>query len=238
MNPNQGKDTTPPRPVAVPVRLAGIPHELRTLKRFIVWGNTCVTDEAGAFLKYDKPPRQPRRPTEHASSTNAKTWGTLAEANTALAQYPELLDGIGIALGPDHGPPVIDDGIIVGDLDDCRDCVTGAIDPAALAIVAACPTYWEVSPSGEGLRMIGRGALPVSGINRPWTWTNGVIGRMEWYRSGKYLTLTGHRLEDCPETIEPVAEAVAGYVAQLPTGRRRAARGAHSPAIARGGVRR
>src|SRR5438105_5970079 len=90
---------TPPRPLALPMRLAGISHELRTLKRFVVWGYTLQTDEAGAFLKWDKPPRQPRCPTEHASSTNPKTWGTLAEANTALANYPELLDGLGIALG-------------------------------------------------------------------------------------------------------------------------------------------
>ena len=44
------------------------------------------------------------------------------------------------------------------DLDDCRDPKTGVLDPRAEAVVIAEGAYAEVSPSGKGLKVFGRGS--------------------------------------------------------------------------------
>jgi putative DNA primase/helicase len=56
-------------------------------------------------------------------------------------------------------------------------------------------SYTEFSPSGEGVRIFVRGSLPsgIAGKKR---------GNIEAYSSGRYLTVTGHRLNDAPPTIE------------------------------------
>jgi hypothetical protein len=53
-----------------------------------------------------------------------------------------------ILLGTDLG---------VFDLDKCRDPVTGSVAPEAMSIVYRSVSYTEITPSGTGLRVIGRG---------------------------------------------------------------------------------
>ena len=84
---------------------------------------------------------------------------------------------------------MLGDGFAGVDLDHCRDPETGTIEPWAAEIVKLFGTYTKVSPSGTGVKLFGRGALP-----------EGVTGRrkghIEVYGATRYFTVTGHRLPE------------------------------------------
>lgn len=73
-------------------------------------------------------------------------------------------------------------------------------------IVHAFNSYTERSPSGTGLRILFKGTLPGAGLNR--TINN---CHVEIYDKGRFLTLTGHHLEDTPISIEPRQEAASQF---------------------------
>jgi primase-polymerase (primpol)-like protein len=82
-----------------------------------------------------------------------------------------------------------DDPYYGGDLDDCRDPKTGVIHPAALALAARIGTYWEISPSGTGIKMIGIGEKPgprCKTDKTPWG------GQIEIYDKKRFFTITGN----------------------------------------------
>ncbi|KAH0533500.1 hypothetical protein FGG08_007703, partial [Glutinoglossum americanum] len=60
--------------------------------------------------------------------------------------------------------------------------------------VGLLDTYTEFSPSGKGLRLFGVGALPAGARKR---------GTVECYETGRFLTVTGHRLEGSAEDVQP-----------------------------------
>lgn len=95
------------------------------------------------------------------------------------------------------------------DLDDCRDPETGEIAEWAADIIARFATYCEVSPSGTGFKMIGRGELPIEDPKktgrRKGLDDGGVI---ELYRHGRYFAITGDRIDDCHADVADCQEAV------------------------------
>ncbi|HEY1684297.1 MAG TPA: hypothetical protein VGG19_06015 [Tepidisphaeraceae bacterium] len=98
------------------------------------------------------------------------------------------------------------------DLDDCRDAITGDIEPSALEIIETMETYAEVSRSGCGIKMIGKGIMPTPdgrGKNyRRDPWKTGE-GGIEFYQSGRFFALTGQRLDDSPEIISDLTEPLS-----------------------------
>ena len=86
------------------------------------------------------------------------------------------------------------------DLDHCRDPRTGKIDAWALAILAAAPgAYREVTPSGTGMRVIGRLGGPGGGLEafqgwlRVGEWVKGLEGpdsaeERAWWGGGTIRT--------------------------------------------------
>jgi hypothetical protein len=60
--------------------------------------------------------------------------------------------------------------------------------------VALLDSYCEISPSGAGLRLFIEAMLPRGRKSK---------GGVEMYNSGRYLTLTGHRLPGTSGTVEP-----------------------------------
>lgn len=166
--------TSLPKPPRVDVHTDNIPHELTTQKRWVVWRYAWRSD------KWTKPPYQARNPKAKAMSNNPETWATFNHAVTAYKEHADL-DGIGYALAAD--------GEFVGiDLDHMIDPSDGTLTPAAARTVQQLNTYTEISPSGEGLRLIACGSL------------NGLTGRksgdFEVYDSGRYVTITGCILGD------------------------------------------
>ncbi|MDO8264668.1 MAG: hypothetical protein Q7T21_15795 [Gallionella sp.] len=129
--------------------------------------------------KWTKVPKQPGG--YNASSTNPATWSTFDSVRIAYQRGG--FDGVGIAL---TGQPLENGFYIIGlDFDDCL--TGGVLDNDSQKAVEQLDTYWEISPSSEGIRLFLLHNKPIMAckIN--------VAGKSrEIYSSGRYLTVTGH----------------------------------------------
>lgn len=103
-----------------------------------------------------------------ASSTAPHTWCHLDEARKALESG--IGDGIGFVFTRASGITGID-------LDHCRDASTGEIDAWAEAYLNRLNSYSEISPSGEGIHILVKGALPQVWTARERTSQATVTGR-------------------------------------------------------------
>lgn len=143
-------------------RAAELPTEMRSRRR---------------FLRYTKTKRPITVTGLSASSTNADTWSSHAEA---LASSKG--EGVGFVLG---------DGIGCIDLDHCIQ--DGIVAGWAQAVLDNNPdTYVEVSRSGEGLHIFG---LLDESAGR--NFRDGVRS-IEFYSVGRYIALTGRRFRSAP----------------------------------------
>jgi len=129
------------KPKMLPVIPDGIPEELRRERRWMLWN---LELKAG---RWSKVPKQVNG--WDASSTDPAKWNTFDAVNSANAQGSG--DGIGFALG---------DGFTGIDLDNCRNPDTEEFAPWAQSIIDDCGSYAEISPSGTGVKIIGRGTWP------------------------------------------------------------------------------
>ena len=93
-----------------------------------------------------------------------------------------------------------EDEISGHDLDKVRDPATGKLADWAQAIVDLAETYTEVSPSGAGVRMFWKGRLP-GAIKHD-------AAQVEVYSTGRYMTVTGHRIADTPDEIQPAPKTL------------------------------
>jgi primase-polymerase (primpol)-like protein len=186
------------RPDALPVLTPAIPAVLTGRPRWVVWRWTWIP----ARQRWSKPPFQARngRP---ASTTDPATWASFALACAAYAAGP--WDGIGLVLVPE-------DRLSGIDLDACRDPRTGVLTPAAAAKLARFDSYAEISPSGTGIRILVAGSLAALlpagrlGLRR---------GSVEAYSGGRYLTITGHALDDPPLPVRACQRDLADLVSDL-----------------------
>src|SRR5919106_2134096 len=179
------------RPKTLPVQLDRIPAALRPHTRWLVWGWKFNPNKSGHHNGWDKPPLNPKTG-QMASSTNPETWATYDQAVAYMSR--ESMDGIGFSLlGLEN--------IVVHDLDGCRNPVTGEITPQAMNIVRLVGSYWEVSPSGTGIRGICWGKKTGSRVEAS---KGGPIdGAQSDGSQGRYITLTGHTLsESTPDICE------------------------------------
>ena len=166
--------------------MVNYPKEIAGLRQWICW-------RLEPDPKSEKPRKIPYDPKtgRKASSTNPDTWASLAEALAARDKY--MFTGIGFVFTEDCG--------LVGvDIDHCRN-EDGSWNECASAILEKWPSYTEVSPSGSGLHIIYRGAMPGKGNKNS---TSGV----EMYAVARYFTMTGNHLEGTPDAIADGAEAL------------------------------
>lgn len=181
----------PPRPASPPIDFDAIPQELRE-GNWVLWRFVLKKNKRDGTWKWTKPPVQ--RSGALASSKNPATWCTFDEARAVLElgrRWPDgtpELDGFGRVLATTDARPLF--GF---DLDDCIKYDSNGdvqIDADAMRAVKEMGTYAEISPSGQGIRIIGLGNLPGS------PYTNNAVGR-EAYDSahgGRYLTITSRVL--------------------------------------------
>src|SRR4029077_15514180 len=128
---------------------------------------------------WTKVPYQPGNPKKHAQSNNKETWGTHTEA--VVNVVAGRADGIGFVL--------YETNICVFDLDNCRDLVSGAIDPAALALIKRCgKTYVETSVSGTGLHVIGLGGAKA--VNRKQKIKGSEVSIESFRYCARYITVS------------------------------------------------
>jgi hypothetical protein len=183
----QVKPAAPERPRPPRPRPDAIPAELTALPQWVGW----TYELRGAkWTKVLKNPKSGR----NARANDPATWGALAESLAWMDRTPDA-DGVGFvftAAGPYFGL----------DLDRSLD-EDGRPLPWAGPIIDRFPTYGEVSPSGRGLHLIGRGRLPGKGSRKPYG-----DGEVEVYDRGRYFTMTGRRLPQSPPEVRDHQAAV------------------------------
>ena len=179
---------------------AGIPDDLKAMPRWVIWRNEKTNSGT------TKVPYQARYHRQHAKSNAPSTWADYAQAIAASAE--DGVAGIGIMLG-DLGDGRNLCGI---DLDGC--IADGVMNPDAEAIVVANPTYWEVSPSGTGLKCLGYGAKPPGARAR----SDDVSYKcVEIYDSGRWFAVTGHRYAgDTVQDIQAPLGAMCDRLGLMP----------------------
>lgn len=180
------KPSRAPLPPAEPVLPALV--ELAAAPRWVCWRYEWVNE------KWTKVPYQPSG--RKASTTDPATWTTYSLARNR-AQSGDF-DGVGYVVY--RGPGVEPDDVVGIDLDHCIDA-GGNLTPEADAIVEEVGSYAEITPSGEGLRVLARATLPVAGGKK-----NGV----EMYQHGRYFTVTGAHVSWTPSEIREAQPAVEG----------------------------
>jgi putative DNA primase/helicase len=160
--------------------ISGIPDEL---KRYRQWMGTRFARRAGSPGKIDKPPYKVRRGEQihKADKNNPDNHATFEEALDAFTAGK--VDAIGIVVTED-------DPLYGVDLDNVVNKETGEIHPAASEIIHAQGTYTEISSSGEGIRIIGKGKKP-EGVRCK---RDGWVIKAEVYDQRRFLVLTGRRL--------------------------------------------
>ena len=154
-----------------------IPVELRARRQWVLWR---AIDNNGVITK---PPFQPNNPAYMADVNSPSDWGSFEDAVRVYSNNPSLFSGIGFVFSED-------DEYFGLDIDD-----EAKVKPQFLEtrkrfvsqIMSQVDTYTEVSPSGNGLHMIGRGSLPVDG-------KRSVDMQVELYVARRYFTITGNVL--------------------------------------------
>jgi primase-polymerase (primpol)-like protein len=125
----------------------------------------------------------------YASVTEPGTWTTYRAAATS-----EVGAGLGYVLAPG-------DRVVCVDLDHCL--TDGVLADWARVLLDRCPaTFVEVSASGTGLHLWGRGTLEHGRrIRRDGS-------AVEVYGQGRYIAVTGTRFEDAPVKLADITELV------------------------------
>lgn len=170
------------RTVATPLY---IPPELENQPRWVNW-RYALRD--GRVTKIPVNPRTGG----NAASDNPATWASVDDAKRRY-DASRKVSGIGFN---QRGTDVV--GI---DFDDCVDDA-GNVAPWAWRWVQRFNTYTEISPSGHGIRMFGRGRKPGKHEKK---------GDVELYdgSSTRYLTFTGNHLPNTPCDVVDVSEPLA-----------------------------
>lgn len=162
----------PTENVNTPILLGGIPNVLHTCPSWVGWRYVQMPDRA-------KPAKRPVNPYtgQAARVDDPSTWGLYADAHAM--HVAGAVDGLGVVLTEDSD-------LVCIDLDNCLR-PDGTLTPIAARVVDLCPnTYIELSPSGTGLHVWGRGGLPVDGVrNDKWG--------LEIYCARRYMTVTGRQ---------------------------------------------
>jgi uncharacterized protein (DUF927 family) len=183
-----------------------IPQELKELKQWVVWkpekkegqkkpskvSYSLQTNELTGNLEIAR-----------AAVNNPATWMTFDEA-LKLYKSKRIYKGLNFVF-----PSTSVEGnykkIVGVDLDHIR-FGNGDLNPVKIDEVKALNTYAEVSPSGSGLRAICYAEFPENEQVHK--------GDIEVYQVGKFLSITGHRLEGVPSTINPAQEAITAFRAK------------------------
>ena len=180
--------------------LKNLPRALLPLTaqdRWVVWPWELRTTKGGN-QKWTKPPRQARDPDRNARSNDPVTWGSYADAVTAVAAGKA--DGIGYMLqGSDIGAI---------DLDHCVDRDNGKLVPWAERLQnEALGAYREITVSGRGLRILGKVNGPET--HRKFTFDRKTGAGIELYRNtARYITISGMEVGGPCTELPPLDEFI------------------------------
>lgn len=165
------------------VQVKHIPHELTLYRQWICWRYVARDIDK-------KPAKEPVNPSNihHAGVQWSNTWSDFGTAyETYLAHRTRGIAGIGFVL-------TVDDPFVAVDLDDCIQDDT--IEEYAAVIVEGLNSYTEVSPSGQGIRILVACADFQENVRRP---------QYEIYSHDRYVTVTGRHIAGTANEIAAVA---------------------------------
>ena len=167
-----------------------VPDELKSLAQWVLWRSE-TRDDKTTKVPYDA------RKQKHASSTDSDTWCSFSTACHLFAANSQKYEGIGFVLSAD-------DPYVGIDFDDCLE--DGELKPWARELVDLMqPTYAEVSPSGDGIKMWIRADKTRSGNRKPVG-----DGKIEIYDLSRYFTVTGSIIESAATEIAENQEGLEG----------------------------
>lgn len=193
------KNRRPPRP---PFHGKSIPAGLRSLARWIGW-RFSWKDKDGKWAKLPLDPHQRCR--KLAKTNDPATWAdlstTVASVNAAALANQQSVDGIGFVFADG-------DGLFGLDIDGCRNPETGELSDLAVGLISKFDTYAEISPSGMGVKLIGRGSF--DGKGRKVKLPDGQ--ELELYNRGRYFTLTGILNDGASPDITDCSAPLAAFI--------------------------
>lgn len=187
-----------------------IPVTLRSLSQWIAWELRWV-DKRSCWAKVPIDVRGMSATDGYAraKSDTPRTWTTLATVRAAWGRTY----GTYTPRDPDGPGLVFNGGGLVGiDGDKCRNPVTGEITPFGLDLMARFPGYWEVSPSGTGIKGVFNGTL-ADGRGRKFDYPEG--HGVEVYDRGRYFAITGRRVDGAAADVTSIAEQLPAFVAEI-----------------------
>ena len=181
------------------MNLQAVPAELKARRQWVIW--RAILAE-GAVTK---PPFNPNNPAYMADVKDPSTWGTFEDAVRVYTNNPSLISGIGFVFtdGDEYFGMDIDDEKKVKPehLETRRRFVS--------QIMSEVDTYTELSPSGQGVHMIGKGKLPVAG-------KRSTAMQVEIYCSGRYFTITGEIVNQKTEIKDQQEFLISVFGAMTP----------------------
>lgn len=186
------------RPKAVEPDYSTVPEPLRRQKHWVLWRYDWNTQRK----EWAKVPYQCNG--AHAKSNDPATWSTFETAVIAFDQARSKYDGLGFVFSNDC--PFV--GV---DLDDCVSEEDGEqrMTPFASRVMEKLKTYTELSPSLNGIHLIGE-ADQMDALKTAW---NG--NKIEVYREGRYFTFTGRSWHETPLDPVDIDKPLRGIIAAI-----------------------
>jgi hypothetical protein len=155
-----------------------IPDQLKQLEQFVNW----KLDPQPGEKKPKKPPIDPKTG-KFASPTDPAQWSDFDTARNTAPNY----QGIGFVLTRENG-------FVMIDIDHCRNPDTGEVEPWARKIIMLLLSYTEISPSGQGIKILIRAEYPKGKPCKfdKLPWDHSPDSSIEIYGGEHYTTLTGN----------------------------------------------
>lgn len=192
------ESSEPPKPSVLDPRFENVPEPLTNMNQWVCWRQELHENKDGT-QRWTKVPVDPHTG-GFGSSTDDETWGSFRDAVSHYNTNEDVM-GIGIVISEEL------DNLIGIDIDDCRDPESGMLDEAVHEILADVDTYAEVSPSGTGIRIFAVGSSSTDACEAELP----EDAHIEKYVTGRYLTVTGHRLTGVPEVVRNDKETIAEF---------------------------
>jgi primase-polymerase (primpol)-like protein len=160
------------------------PDDLTERDQWVLWRHEKRTAASD-------PTKLPYQPTgKHASSADPSTWTSFERVIDCFRRTGKCYSGVGFVFS-------VSDPFVGVDLDDCLEA-DGTVKPWARAVVERfADSYSEISPSGYGVKIWARGAIPV---NLPGVKVGD--GQIEMYSNRRYFAVTGNVFRGAPLQVE------------------------------------
>lgn len=200
------------RPAMLPVQWGTIPAALRALPQWVAWELRWVKKRAcWAKVPLDVRGVSVTQGYNRAKSDTPATWSAFDRVRAAWGKT------YGTFTPADPcGPGFVfkaDGGILGIDGDKCRNPVTGELSAFAVDLMRRLPGYWEVSPSGTGIKGIFFGSLPEGGRGRKVEFPDGQ--GCEVYDRGRYFAITGQRIDGAAADLTSCAEQLPAFLSEF-----------------------